>query len=179
MLADVRQAQGPRVLDEHPEDPVAARQVADRPVGLGVDAAREEALELLTTLVENPQRRVARARQLLSDIEDALQDELEIELGYDGAAHVDESAQALIVEMCIAHNRESKCVDEHNAGRWAHATAGSLTPPRPSRPRDIRPMTRVHGVLLASVVRLVVAASAAGAHRATLVTRSPSRRSPA
>ena len=43
--ADVGEAQRPRVVDQHAEDAAAAREVADRRVRRGVDAAREEALQ--------------------------------------------------------------------------------------------------------------------------------------
>ena len=55
---------GSRVLDQHAEHAAAARQVADRAARLVVDADRQEALELALVLVEDPERRVARAGEL-------------------------------------------------------------------------------------------------------------------
>ena len=64
-----------------------------------VDPAGEEALELLAALVEDAQRGVAGAGELARHLEHAVEDHLEVELGDQGAPHVEEPAQALRVEM--------------------------------------------------------------------------------
>ncbi|HWC27864.1 MAG TPA: hypothetical protein VG474_14840 [Solirubrobacteraceae bacterium] len=46
MLADARDPQRPRIVDQHPEDGAPAWQISDRAVRLGVDPARDEALQL-------------------------------------------------------------------------------------------------------------------------------------
>ena len=82
VVADVGHAQRPRVADEDAEDPVPSGQVADRAVGLRVDPAGQEALELPAAVVEDAERRVARAGQLARHLEHAVEDDLEVELGH-------------------------------------------------------------------------------------------------
>ena len=61
MLADVGQAKRLRVADQLAQDAGAAGKLADRaPCGL-VDAGGQEAFELLTLLIEDPDGRVARS----------------------------------------------------------------------------------------------------------------------
>ena len=50
--------------DERSQDPQPARHVADLGRGLGVDAGVHESLEPYPLLVDHPERRVSRARQL-------------------------------------------------------------------------------------------------------------------
>ena len=57
MVADVVEPQRARVVDQHAEDAAPARQVADRAVGVLVDAARDEALELAALVVEDARAR--------------------------------------------------------------------------------------------------------------------------
>ena len=66
--AHIAQAKRARIVDQHAEDSAPARQVADRAVGLLVDAACQEALELLAPLVEHADRRVPRSGELLRDL---------------------------------------------------------------------------------------------------------------
>ena len=61
---------------------MAAGQVTDPLVGARVDPAREEALELLAAFVQDPQRGVARAGELAGHLEDAIEHDLEVQLGY-------------------------------------------------------------------------------------------------
>ena len=87
------------MIDQHPEDPTPARQVADRPVRLGVDAARDEPGQLPPVVVQDPERGVLRAGQLARDIEQPVQHLLEAQLGDQGAAHVDQQAQTLRFQL--------------------------------------------------------------------------------
>ena len=95
-FADVRQTQRPRLADEHAEDAASPRQVADRPVGLVVDADGEKPLERRSLLVEHPERRVARARELASRVEHVLEHRLEVELRDERAAGVDEPFEPVL-----------------------------------------------------------------------------------
>ena len=104
MIAHVGQAQRARVPDQDAEDPVPSGQVADGSVSVVVDPAGQEALELLAALVEDPQGGVARAGELSGHLEDAVEDDLEIEFGYQGAPDLEEPAQALRVEMLVGHD---------------------------------------------------------------------------
>ena len=104
MVADVGHPQRPRIADEDAEDPVPPGQVADRAVDVRVDPAGQEALELLAALVEDPQGGVARAGELAGHLEDAVEDDLEIEFGHQRAPDLEEPAQALRVEMLVGHD---------------------------------------------------------------------------
>jgi hypothetical protein len=103
MVAHVGHPKRARVADQHAEEAVASGQVADRAVGVRVDPAREEALELLAALVEDAQRGVARAGELTGDLEHAVEDDFEVELGYQGAPDVEETAQTLRVKIFVGH----------------------------------------------------------------------------
>ena len=103
MRADVGEHERAGILDQHAEDPAAARQVADRRVGRGVDAAGEEALQRLAALVEHADRRVARAGQLTRGLEQPLQDHLEVERGDEGAAGLEEPCGGVV--HVLGHRR--------------------------------------------------------------------------
>jgi hypothetical protein len=98
MQAHVGQAQRPRVLDQHAEHAVTAGQLADRAPRLVVHAARDEPLELAPALVEDAERRVARAGDLPRGLEDPLEQRLWIQLGQQRPADVYEAPQAFVVE---------------------------------------------------------------------------------
>ena len=101
MLADGRDAQRPRIVDEHAEDAAPARQVADRAVRLGVDAARDEALELAPVAVEDAERGVPRAGDLARRLEDLVEHGLQVELRQQAAADVDQAPEPLLVEVVV------------------------------------------------------------------------------
>ena len=82
---------------------MAAGQVADHPVGGGIDAAREEALELPAAFVEDAQRGIARAGELAGDLEHAIQHDFEVELANQRAADFEKAAKTLRVEMLVRH----------------------------------------------------------------------------
>ena len=90
MRADVGQHQRARVLDQQAEDPAPAREVADRRVRGRVDAAGEEALERPPLRVEHADGRVARAGQLACGLQQPLEHDLEVELGDERAAGLQE-----------------------------------------------------------------------------------------
>ena len=79
MRTNIRQAQRPRLRDQHPQHSVPARQVADGAMCVLVDARREEALKALAPRVEHADGRVARARQLTRHPEQALEHRLGVE----------------------------------------------------------------------------------------------------
>ena len=105
MLADVGDPQRPRVVDQEAEDPAAAREVADRAVGRLVDAAGEELGELAAVLVEDPERRVARAGQVARGLEDTVEDDVEVELGEQAASDLDEADEAGLVAGRVEQSR--------------------------------------------------------------------------
>ena len=73
IIGEVAQAQRPRLPDQNPEDSPAAGQLADRGLGLGIDARRHEALERDTCLVDDAERGVARAGQRGRGFDQSLQ----------------------------------------------------------------------------------------------------------
>ena len=98
MVADVLEAQRPRLLDQQPEDAPAAWEVADRPVRVGVDPGGDEALELLPAVVEHADGRVARAGDLAGDVEQLLEHGLDVEFGDQAPARIDQAPEAELVK---------------------------------------------------------------------------------
>ena len=77
MIGGVAQADRHRLVDQQPEDPAAARQVADRHVQRGLRAGGEE------------------LGQLASGLHHALKEDIEVQLGRQGTADVQQLAQAV------------------------------------------------------------------------------------
>ena len=98
MGADLVQAQRRRGADELAEDAVAARRVTDPPHRGLVETAGEEPLEAGARVVEHAQRRVARPGQLTRDVEDAPEHLVEVELGHERPAHLQQPVQAGVVQ---------------------------------------------------------------------------------
>ena len=65
---------------------------------LGVDAAGDEALELVAILVEDPERRIGGTRQLPGRLEHEVENHLEIELRNQRAPDVDQALEPLLVQ---------------------------------------------------------------------------------
>jgi len=61
----------------------------------GLRAGGEELGQLAALVVEHAERRVARAAQLASGLHHALQEDVEVQLGRQGAADVQQLAQAV------------------------------------------------------------------------------------
>ncbi len=98
VVADAAQPQRPRLVDQDAEDAAPAREVPDRAARVGLDAEGEEALQLAAVGVEDPERRVVRARDARGDVQQLLEQVLEVELGDERTARVDQAAQARRVE---------------------------------------------------------------------------------
>src|ERR687891_604148 len=99
MRAHVGEPQRLRVPDQDAEHAAPPRGLADlRPRRL-VEADGEEALELPALLVENAERRVARARELAPRVKDAPKHDLEIEVRGERPPDVDQEAQLVLVEL--------------------------------------------------------------------------------
>src|SRR5687767_13810621 len=97
--ADVLEAQRPRIPDEEPEDPVAARERTDPRALLVVDSNSQELLELPFLLVQDAERGVARTCDLARDLEYPVEHVREVELRDEGAADFDEPLQTLASEL--------------------------------------------------------------------------------
>jgi hypothetical protein len=102
VLADSVETQRMRLGDQDAEDAVPAWKVADGGVGGLVDSDGEETLELLAPVVENPEGGVSGARQLACDVEHPIQQAVDVELGDEGLAHVEEAAKTLLSEDRLA-----------------------------------------------------------------------------
>ena len=98
MVADVLEAERPRLLDQQPQDPPAAREIADRPMRVRIDPGGDEAREFLPAIVEHADGRVARAGDLAGDVEQLLEHGLDIEFGDEAAARIDQSPEAELVK---------------------------------------------------------------------------------
>ena len=85
------------MLDQRAEHAAPARQIADRAMGLLVDAGGEEALELRALLVEDAERGVARAGELSRGLQHAVEHRGEIELRHQRAAHIEQAANPLLL----------------------------------------------------------------------------------
>ena len=98
VLADVRKPERLGVLDQQPQDSAAARQVADCPMTLRLDAAGDEALELDAPLVEYAERGVARPGHAAGDVEQLTDNPVDVEHGDEPAAGLDELPQSRGIE---------------------------------------------------------------------------------
>ena len=98
MVADVLEPQRARLLDQQPEDPPAAREIADRAVRLGSIPAVMKRVELLPAVVEHADGRVARAGDLAGDVEQLLQHGLHVELGDQAATRIDQAPEAELIK---------------------------------------------------------------------------------
>ena len=63
VLAEVVEPQRRRLRDEHAEDSLAARQVADRGLSVWVDPGRQETFELGAASIDHAKSRVASTGQ--------------------------------------------------------------------------------------------------------------------
>jgi len=99
VLADVRETQRPRTVDEHAEDATPARQVADRAMRLGVHPARDEALELAAIVIKDPECGVARAGDLARRLEHLVEHGFGVHLRQQAPADVDQAPQSLLAKM--------------------------------------------------------------------------------
>jgi hypothetical protein len=91
---DVPQAQRHRLADQLAEDAAATGQVADLAPDLLVDADVDEAFEFAPAGVEDAERGIAGAGQLPRRIDHRPQHRLDVELGEEAVADVDEPAKA-------------------------------------------------------------------------------------
>ena len=80
------------MLDQRTEHPAPAWQVADCALRVLVDPGGQELLELGALLVQDPERRVARAGDLPCCLQHASEDGVEVELGHELASNVEEAA---------------------------------------------------------------------------------------
>ena len=81
MVTDVGHPEWLGVADQQAEHPSPARQRADRAVRDRIDPGGDEVGERLARVVEDPDRRVVRARQLPRDLQQALEHPFELALG--------------------------------------------------------------------------------------------------
>jgi hypothetical protein len=102
VLGDVAQPQGPGVVDQHPEDAAADRDVSDgRPLLLGHPGGDELADGPVAT--QHPQRPVPGPGELGGQLDDALQGGRERQLGGERKPGFQ---QALVLRMGACHRRQ-------------------------------------------------------------------------
>jgi hypothetical protein len=97
MCAHVREPQRLRLVDQHPEDPAATREIPDRAMRLLVDALGDELLEQLSPLVEHADRRIPRAGEFLRYLQQAVEDHIRVQLGEQRAPDVEQAAEPRFV----------------------------------------------------------------------------------
>jgi len=95
VLRDIMQPYRHRLVDQQPEDAAAPRKVADRGVNLGLLPGGQELRQLAPLVVEHAQRGVPRAAQLAGGLQDALEEDVQVELGRERTTHVQELPQAV------------------------------------------------------------------------------------
>ncbi len=83
VLANVREPQRVRMLDQRAEHPAPAWQIADRPLGLLLHTGGQELIELGALLVQDPQRRVAGLGELAGRLQHTIEHDAQIELGHE------------------------------------------------------------------------------------------------
>ena len=112
---------------------MAARLVADPPLGLRVEPARQEPRELGLRLVEHADGGVAGAGQLAGDVEDADEHLVEIEFGHERAADVEQAAEPGVVErrVCGESSRTLRHARSVTGIRGAFARARAGEPAGP------------------------------------------------
>jgi hypothetical protein len=103
MVADVLEPERGWVADELSEDTVAAWQIADLLSDRGLDAARDEPLQLASIAVEDSDRGVAGAGQLAGDPQELLEDGIDLGLRNEAAPGVKQPLQSLPVEPHGVH----------------------------------------------------------------------------
>ena len=152
---EIVEAQRRGVLDQHPENAAAARELADRsPVRLP-DPEGDEALQLVAAPVDHAERRVARPRQLGGDPDQRLQDGVEGQLRGDRDSGLDEPPPPLIA----VHTAIQPCWPRSRTRLQADFTA---MPPVPKPPTAKSGRNRTLLIALgvaAVVVAALIAAS--------------------
>ena len=121
VLADVGEAQRPRVVDEHAEHAAAARQVADRRVRLGVDAAGEEALEARARRRRGRRARRTARRSARAPTRAARRARVEVEVGDERLPGVDEAPQGRSSSSAVTAPHGARCGElrDRRCGRGA------------------------------------------------------------
>ena len=95
VVPEVVEPQRLRLADQHSQDPAPARQVTDRGVRLGVDAVREEALEVRSGLIDHAEGGEPSSGELRGGLDELLQESVQGELGAERDPRLDEDAQTV------------------------------------------------------------------------------------
>ena len=153
MLADVGQPQRNRLFDQDAEHAAPSRKASDRGPGLLVDALGEEPRELGPGLVEHPDRRVARAGEILRGAEHPLEHDVDVQLLEHAAGDVEYALRCSVHQLgflgpgcsptrravCAANDAISDIDGNSPAlfrSRLRDGTDGAVTPGRPARRRE-------------------------------------------
>ncbi len=93
VVRDVVHPERSRIHDQDAEQPTAARQVADRLLGLHVDPRRVEGFEAATGTVDHAERRVPRLGEVGGRLDDVLQQGVERQLRVERDPGVDQPSK--------------------------------------------------------------------------------------
>src|SRR5204862_6217201 len=107
ILADLVEAQRPRVADQHAEDAAARRQVADLPPRLRVDAGGDEALEARAAGIEYAESGISGTRQRGRGLDHLLEHRVERELRAERDARLDEGTRPVGPVLGGCHHAEA------------------------------------------------------------------------
>src|SRR5579862_3307327 len=145
IVGEVVQAQRTRVADQHAENSPAAREIPDRRMGLGVDAGREEALELLAGPVDDPERGVARPGQLGRGPDKTLEQCLERELGGERKSSIEECPQPVLTGRYRLHESRAYTQACGKTVASLRLSPDARSPPREPRCRHYEGRTSCSG----------------------------------
>ena len=98
MHADVSQPQRLRVLDQHAQNTVPPREVADPRTGGAVDPECKEPLEAVAAVVQDAERGIAGAGEIACGLEDGLEHRLQVEVRHERATHLKQTTQLDVAE---------------------------------------------------------------------------------
>lgn len=132
----VLEAQRRGLADQLAKDAAPAWQVADFPLGLIVDPQVDEALELGLAAVEHTQRGVLSSRQLSCGLHHRMQDRLQVKLGEQRSAYVDQAPEALFLRLRMRPVGRTHPLDNptYSAAKAGLSTSQSSAPPRSPSP---------------------------------------------
>jgi hypothetical protein len=111
VATDVGHAQRRRVIDQLSEHAAAGRQRTDPLAAVVVDPEGQESRELLPRVVQHPECRVPRARQLACGLQHSSQYHLGIEVGEDRADYAEESIGRSIHATGARRDTSYRCDD--------------------------------------------------------------------
>jgi hypothetical protein len=96
--ADVGEAEWAWLIDQNSQNSASMREVADLPLRRCIDSERQEALERAAVVGEHPDGGVTRAGEIGRGVEHTAEHRLEVEVGDEDTAYVEQPAEAYDIE---------------------------------------------------------------------------------